>query len=416
MTTAAFFTFFLAAAAGAPVFSIIAALTFFLFLTSGIDISAPIVEFMRLQSMPSLISIPLFTFSGYVLAASKAPMRMLSLSRALFGSFTGGIAASCLTAAALFTAFTGASGITIIALGGLIYPILKAQKYDDNFSLGLVASTGSLGLLFPPSLPIILYAIVGKLDLSLLFKKALIPGILLMAILYIYSWFKSKKADIKPTKINAEEIYISSKDALWEIPLPFIIIFGIYGGYFTASEAASVMAFYVIIVECFIKKEISFFKDLPDIALKSLELVGAIFAVLGTALGFTSYIIDAQIPDKIFSLIHYYIPGKFLFLIFLNIFILLINMIEIFSAIVIIVPIIVPVALNYGIDPLHLGIIFLVNLELGYMTPPLGINLFLASGRFKKNLTEIYKAVMPFWIITACVLILITYFPYLLGI
>lgn len=416
MSLAAAILFVLAALSGAPVFSLIAALTFFLFYLAGIDVSAPIVEFMRLQSMPSLISIPLFTFAGYVLASSRAPQRMLNLAKALFGFLSGGVAIASLTAAALFTAFTGASGVTIIALGGLIYPILKAQNYDENFSLGLVTSTGSLGLLFPPSLPIILYAIVGKLDLGLLFKKALIPGILLMAALYIFSWSKARKLGLAGEKLQKKAVISAIKDAAWEIPLPFLIILGIYGGFFTASEASSVMAFYVVVVECFIRKDLNFFSELPDAAMKSLELVGAIFAVLGTALGFTSYVIDAQLPEKLFSIIHYYIPGKTLFLLFLNFFILMINMIEIFSAIVIVVPIIVPVAINYGIDPVHLGIIFLVNLELGYMTPPLGINLFLASGRFKKPLGEIYRCVLPFWLITAAALALITYFPSLLGI
>ncbi len=401
---------------GAPIFAVIAIATFFLFYISGIDFSAPIIELMRLQSMPSLISIPLFTFAGYLLAASKAPERMLNLSRAMFGFISGGVAIASLTAAALFTAFTGASGVTIIALGGLIYPILKAQKYDESFSLGLVTSTGSLGLLFPPSLPIILYAIVGKLDLNILFKKAIIPGLILMAAFYIFAWLKALKTGINTQEIRKEKIFSAIVDSAWELPLPFLIVGGIYGGYFTASEAASIMAFYVVIVECFIKKEVDVYKDLPSISLKSLELVGAIFAVLGAALGFTSYLIDEQIPEKLFSIIHNFIPGKLFFLLFLNFFILMINMIEIFSAIVIVVPLIVPVAVNYGIDPIHLGIIFLVNLELGYMTPPLGINLFLSSGRFKKPLGEIYKSILPFWLITSAVLILITYFPNLIGI
>lgn len=416
MKTAVIAIFLAAIYSGAPIFAVIALVTFALFYLAGIDFSAPIVEFMRLQSMPSLISIPLFTFSGYVLASSKAPSRMLAIAKALFGFISGGIAIASLTAAAAFTAFTGASGVTIVALGGLIYPILKSQNYDENFSLGLVSSTGSLGLLFPPSLPIILYAIVGKLDMSILFRKALVPGLILLIAFYFYSWLTAFKLKIPSEKSSLQDFFSSLKDAAFEIPLPFIIVFGIYAGYFTASEAASIMAFYVTVVECFVKKEISFLKQMPEIAIKSLELVGAIFAVLGTALGFTSYIIDAQLPERIFSTLYVFIPNKTVFLIFLNIFILLINMVEIFSAIIIIVPIIVPVAINYGIDPLHLGIIFLVNLELGYMTPPLGINLFLSSARFKKPLVDIYKSVIPFWLITAAVLVLITYFPKLIGV
>jgi tripartite ATP-independent transporter DctM subunit len=366
---------------------------------------------MRIQSLPSLITIPLFTFSGYVLASSKAPERLLDFSKAIFGTMRGGIAIASLIAAAMFTAFTGASGVTIIALGGLIYPILRNNGYSEQFSLGLVTTTGSLGLLFPPSLPIILYSIVGKLDLNMLFKAALVPGILLIAALSFYSFYTAKKLNIKTEKIDLSNIKDSFKKIIWEFPLPFIIIGGIYKGLFTASEAASIMAFYVLIVEVFILREIDFFKDIPQITIKSMTLVGSIFILLGSALGFTSYIIDAQIPEKLFNLLHAYIQSKIVFLLVLNIFILLINMIEIFSAIIIVVPIIVPVAVNYGIDPIHLGIIFLLNLELGYMTPPLGLNLFLSSMRFNKPLNHIYKTVMVYWLIVFTTLILITYFP-----
>ena len=399
-----------------PVFSLISALTFFLFYKDNIDISAAIIELMRLSSLPSLIAIPLFIFSGYILAYSKAPQRMFNLANSLLGSITGGIAIASLAAAAIFTAFTGASGITIIALGGLIYPILIKQGYSEKFSLGLVTTTGSLGLLFPPSLPIILYAIVGKLDLNLLFKSAFPPGIILLIILSIYSFYSAKKLKIQKKKFDISKLKESIKATIWEIPLPFIIIGGIYKGIFTASEAASIMAFYVIIVEIFIYKDLNLFKDVPEILIKSMMLVGAIFMVLGTALGFTNYIIDAQLPDKLFNWLNSFISSKTVFLLILNIFLLLINMIEIFSAIIIVVPIIVPVAINYGIDPYHLGIIFLLNLELGYMTPPLGLNLFLSSMRFEKPLTQIYKNVWIYWLIVFSTLILITYFPKLIFI
>jgi len=397
-----------------PVFSLISALTFFLFYKDNIDISAAIIELMRLSSLPSLIAIPLFIFSGYILAYSKAPKRIFNLANSLFGFIAGGIAIASLMAAAIFTAFTGASGITIIALGGLIYPILIKQGYTEKFSLGLITTTGSLGLLFPPSLPIILYAIVGKLDLNLLFKSALLPAIFLIIILSFYSFYSAKKFKIQKEKFDILKLKESIKATIWEIPLPFIIIGGIYKGIFTASEAASIMAFYVIIVEVFIYKDLNFFKDIPKILIKSMMLVGAIFMVLGTALGFTNYIIDAQLPDKLFNWLNSYISNKTLFLLILNIFLLLINMIEIFSAIIIVVPIIVPVAINYGIDPYHLGIIFLLNLELGYMTPPLGLNLFLSSMRFEKPLTQIYKNVWIYWLIVFSTLILITYFPTLI--
>lgn len=396
---------------GTPVFSLIGALAVYLFHASEIDSSAVIVEMMRLASLPSLIAVPLFTFSGYVLAESKAPRRLLNLAESLFGFLPGGLAVVCLAAAALFTAFTGASGVTIIALGGLLYPMLIKQGYPEKFVLGLLTTTGSLGLLFPPSLPIILYGLVAKISISDLFRAGILPGILLIAVLSIYAVYISKKSNISKTVFSAGNIKSSIMEAKWEIPLPFVIIGGIYNGFFTAGEAASIMAFYVLIVEAFIYKDLDIFRDIPQIAVKSMLLVGAIFAVLGTALGFTNYLIDAQIPNRIFAWLHSFVDSKIIFLLILNAFLLVINMIEIFSAIIIVVPLIVPVAAQYGIDPVHLGIIFLLNLEIGYMTIPLGLNLFLSSSRFEKRLTEVYSAVIVFWLILLVMLGLVTYFP-----
>jgi tripartite ATP-independent transporter DctM subunit len=396
---------------GAPVFALIGAGSIYLFAGAQIDSSAVIVEMLRLASLPALIAIPLFTFSGYVLAESKAPQRLLALAEALFGAMPGGLAIVALFSTALFTAFTGASGVTIIALGGLLYPMLSKQGYPEKFTLGLLTTTGSLGLLFPPSLPIILYGLVAKIDINSLFKAGLLPGALLLVVLSVYAFFTAKKAGIKPTPFSFAELKKAVRGAAWEIPLPFVIIGGIYAGMFTASEAASVMSFYVLITEVFIYRDLDLLKDIPRVAVKSMLLVGAIFMVLGTALGFTNYLIDAQIPSRIFTLLHTFVASRVLFLILLNAFLLVINMIEIFSAIIIVVPIIVPVAAQYGIDPVHLGIIFLLNLEIGYMTPPLGLNLFLASSRFNRKLPELYGATLRFWLIMLGVLALVTYLP-----
>jgi tripartite ATP-independent transporter DctM subunit len=396
---------------GAPVFTLIGAGSVYLFAGAQIDSSAVIVEMLRLASLPALIAIPLFTFSGYMLAESKAPQRMLALAEALFGTLPGGLAIVALFTTALFTAFTGASGVTIIALGGLLYPMLSKQGYPEKFTLGLLTTTGSLGLLFPPSLPIILYGIVAKIDIDKLFKAGLLPGALLLAVLSVYAFFTARKAGVKRIPFSAAALKRSARDIAWELPLPFVIIGGIYAGLFTASEAASVMAFYVLITEVFIYKDLDLFRDIPRVAVKSMLLVGAIFMVLGTALGFTNYIIDAQIPDRIFAWLHAFVSSKVLFLILLNCFLLVINMIEIFSAIIIVVPIIVPVAAQYGIDPVHLGVIFLLNLEIGYMTPPLGLNLFLSSSRFDKKLPQLYGATLPFWLILLTVLAFVTYLP-----
>ncbi len=396
---------------GSPVFTLIGGGAILLFAGAGIDSSAVIVEMLRLASLPALIAIPLFTFSGYILAESKAPQRMLALAEALFGTLPGGLAIVALFTTALFTAFTGASGVTIIALGGLLYPMLTKQGYPEKFTLGLLTTTGSLGLLFPPSLPIILYAIVAKIDIDRLFRAGLLPGALLLVALSIYAYFVARKTGVKSIPFSKTALKKAVRDIAWELPLPFLIIGGIYMGLFTAGEAASVMAFYVIITEVFIYKDLDLFRDIPRVAVKSMLLVGAIFMVLGTALGFTNYLIDAQIPDKIFAWLHAYVSSKVVFLILLNAFLLVINMIEIFSAILIVVPIIVPVASQYGIDPVHLGIIFLLNLEIGYMLPPLGLNLFLASSRFHRKLPTLYRSIGPFLLILLAMLALVTYVP-----
>lgn len=393
-----------------PVFSVITILTAYLYSTEGISITSMVVEFLRLSSMPSLIAIPLFSFAGFIIASSKAPDRLLNLFSALFGWMRGGVVLGAIISASIFTAFSGASGITIIALGGLLLPMLLKYGYRENFSLGIISTTGSLGLLLPPSLPVILYSIVAKIDLNLLFKKSFIYALIIIFFFYIYSFVISKKYDIKPEKFNLKALKDALYQARWEIPLPFIVIGGIYLGLITASEAASITCFYAFIAECLINREIKL-KEIGDIIIKTMILVGAIFIVLATALAFTNYIVDIQLPEKIFEFLSVYISNKYLFLIILNIAILLINMIEIFSAIIIVVPIMVPISISYGIDPLHLAIIFLVNLELGYMTPPFGINLFLSSLRFEKPLTQIYRSVIPSWIILFIILLIVTYFP-----
>ncbi|MEF3280940.1 MAG: TRAP transporter large permease [Elusimicrobiota bacterium] len=395
---------------GVPVFAVIILLTFYLYHTNDISITSSVVEFLRLGNMPSLIAIPLFSFGGFLLANSKAPDRLLNLFSSLFGWMRGGVVLGSIITASIFTAFSGASGITIIAIGGLLLPMLLKYGYKEKFSLGIVSTTGSLGLLFPPSLPIILYSIVGKIDINILFKKSFIYGIIIIVALCIYAFIISKKENIPTQKFDFSKLKLAIKQAGWEIPLPFIVIGGIYSGLITASESASITAFYVLIVECFIKKEIKI-NEIGDIIIKTMLLVGAIFIVLATALAFTNYIVDMELPAMIFNFISQYVKNKFLFLVILNILILAINMIEIFSAIIIVVPIIVPIALNYGVDPIHLAIIFLINLELGYMTPPFGINLLLSSMRFQKPLTQIYKSVIPVWLVILFVLLMVTYFP-----
>lgn len=411
MTTALALAGFAALAlSGTPVFALMGALALWLFHGAGIQSSAVIIELSRLSSLPSLIAVPLFTFAGYLLAESKAPQRLVALTESLVGWLPGGVAIAGLCACALFTAFTGASGVTIIALGGLIFPLLRRQGYPEGFALGLITTTGSLGLLFPPSLPIILYALVGKISIDKLFAAAAVPGLLIILALSVYAFVVARREKVRPIPFSWKALRLAARAAAWEIPLPLVVIGGIYGGFFTASEAAAVMAFYVMIAEVLIYKDVPW-RKLPEVARESMILVGAILIVLGCALGLTSYMIDADIPGRLFAFLHEHVKSPWGFLALLNVFLLVVNMVELFSAIVIVVPIIAPVAAQYGIDPVHLGALFLLNLEIGYMTPPLGLNLFLSSRRFNKALPVLYRAVFPFWILLVGALMVVTYCP-----
>ena len=397
--------------AGTPLFAIVAAIGLLAFHAAGIDTAALIIELNRLADFPALIAIPLFTFAGQVLAESKAPQRLMNLVQAIFGWLPGGMAVVAICTTAVFTAFTGASGVTIIALGGLLYPSLLRQGYPENFSLGLMTTSGSLGLLFPPSLPIILYALVAKVSLDTLFLAGLLPGILLVVVLSAYSIRVGIHSKVERIPFALTDVWKALKDAAWELPLPILVIGGIYGGVFTAAEAAAVTAFYALIVEVFIRRDLKLFGDIGRIVRESMMLVGAILIMLGAALGLTNYLIDQEIPNALFNLISQYVDNKIVFLLILNAILLGINMFEVFSAIIIIVPIIIPIAMKYDVNPIHLGIMFLMNLEIGYMIPPLALNLFLASSTFKKPLPKIYRAVFPFLLLLLAVLLLITYVP-----
>ncbi len=397
---------------GAPLFTIIGSFSILGFSNLEIPFAVIIVELYRLASQPVLLAIPLFTFSGYLLAESKAPNRLVALTQSLIGWLPGGLAIVVLMTCAVFTALTGGSGITIVALGGLLYPILLSEKYQEKFALGLITTSGSLGLLFPPSLPLILYGIVSEVSIDKLFIAGLLPGTLLIVALSIYSIRQGLSEHVEKKPFKFSEFIKSSKAAKWELPLPVIIIGGIYNGWFTATEAAAISAFYVFIVEVWIYKDLSLTKDIPKIMVESVVLVGAIIMILASAMGLTSYLIDQEVPQKLFELISTFISNKYLFLIILNIFLLIVGMMmDIFSAIIVVVPLIIPVAKLYGIDPIHLGIIFLTNLEIGYLTPPVGLNLFISSFRFKKSIVDITIATVPFIITLLISLMIITYVP-----
>ncbi|MGD2036262.1 MAG: TRAP transporter large permease subunit [Desulfobacterales bacterium] len=398
---------------GVPVFIVICGLALYLFFSSGIDLSAIIIEMHRMATTPVLVAIPLFTFAGYLLSESGAPKRLIRLSNAVLGRLPGGLAAIALISCAIFTALTGATGLTIIALGGILLPAMTRGKYPEVFSLGLLTTSGTLGLLFPPSLPLIIYAIVAKVRIDHLFIAGIIPGILLVVLLSVFSISQAVQKDIPKTPFKISEAWGAIKAAGWELPLPLVVLGGIYSGMFAVSEAAAITAVYVLIVEVIIYRDIGW-KDLPEIMKKSMILVGAVLIILGAAMGLTNYLIDAQIPMQMLEFFKLHIESKILFLIVLNLFLLAVGCtMGIFSALVVVVPLLSPIAQAYGIDPIHLGIIFLANLEIGASIPPLGINLFIASIRFERPVLRLYVASLPFIAILLFGLALITYIPWM---
>lgn len=405
------------AALGAPLFALIAAIAYLALRAAEVESTVLAVEFYRLAEMPVLIAIPLFTLAGYLLSESRAPQRLVRLTEALLGWMHGGLAIVAVLACAVFTAFTGASGVTIVAIGALLYPALKHARYPERFSLGLITTSGSLGLLFAPSVPLILYGIVAQqlgtdppVNIDDLFLAGILPGLLMLGVLSIYGMTQAppKQHDLS---WDAREALSALWDARWELPLPVFVLGGVYGGFFAASEAAAVTALYVLVVTVVIRREIRP-AELPRLLREATMLVGAILMILGVALGLTYVLIDAGVPERLFQWISAHIDDKWTFLLLLNMFLIVLGMLlDVFSAIVIMVPILVPVALSYGIHPVHLGIIFLANMQIGYFTPPVGMNLFIASYRFNTPVTTLTRASVPFFLILMACVLLITYWP-----
>lgn len=403
---------------GMPLFAVILSLALVGFYSSGIDLSVIGIEIFRLTSTPLLLALPLFTLAGYLLSHGNTSKRLVRLSRALLGWMPGELVIISLFACAFFTAFTGATGITIVAMGALLYPALKRDGYPKKFSLGLVTTSGSLGLLLPPSLPLIIYAvIVQQLDLEKsvtikeLFLAGIYPSLLMISVIVMWSAWSNRNVVKPKIPFDLREAIDALREAIWGLPLPVIVLGGIYGGIFAVSEAAAITALYILFVQVFIHKEIKL-SDLPEIAKESMLVVGGILLILGVSLALTNYLIDAEIPSTLFKWVKQHIHSPITFLLFLNIFLLLLGAIlDIFSALIIMIPLIVPLAIGYGIDPVHLGIIFLANMQLGYFTPPVGMNLFIASFRFNRPITDIYKATIPFFVVLFIAVLIITYVP-----
>ena len=414
MTTLLIFIFFIALLLiGVPIFVIISGLALYLLFSSQIDISALIIEMHRMATTPVLVAIPLFTFAGYLLSASGAPQRLIRLSNAFLGWLPGGLSVIALLTCAVFTTLTGATGLTIIALGGILLPAMMRGRYPEKFSLGLLTTSGTLGLLFPPSLPLIIYAIVAKVRIDHLFIAGLLPGLLLVLLLSAFCVYKSIRTDVPKTRFQFKELSGAARQILWELPLPFVVLGGIYSGYFAVSEAAALTAVYVLLAEVVIYRDVRI-RQLPEIMKKSMILVGGILIILGAAMGLTNYLVDAEIPMRLLDFLKANIESRVAFLVVLNIFLLAVGCtMGIFSALVVVVPLLAPIAEAYGIDPIHLGIIFLANLEIGASIPPLGINLFIASMRFEKPILRLYLASLPFIAILLLALAIITYVPWM---
>jgi C4-dicarboxylate transporter, DctM subunit len=401
----------LLAVLGAPLFAVIAASALSGFHGQEVDLQVVAIEIYRITDTPILIAIPLFTFAGYLMGESGTPKRLVRLSRALFGWMPGGLPVVALLACAVFTSLTGASGVTIIALGGLLYPALKEDGYNDNFNLGLLTTSGSLGLLFAPAIPLILYGIIAEVSIDHMFRAGILPGLFMIFLLSAYSVQRAVALKIPLRKFEWKEAWGAIRETIWEIPLPFVILGGIYAGYFAISEAAAVTAAYVLFVEMVIYRETPW-RKLPDIMRDSMILVGAILIILSVSYASTNYMIDAEIPFKLLEFTRQHITSPLSFLIVLNIFLLALGcMLDIFSAIVIVLPLLLPMADEFGIDRVHLGIIFLANMQIGYCTPPVGMNLFIASYRFNKPVVRLYFATIPFLILLLLTVAVITYWP-----
>lgn len=401
-----------------PLFISIAGLAMVCLLSSELDptvLQVILIEMNRLATMPVLVALPMFTLVGCILTESGTPRRMMNFLDAAAGWLPGGSAMAALGACAFFTALTGASGVTIVAMGAVLYPILLRQQYSEKFSLGLLTTGGSLGLLFPPSLPIILYGVVAQVDIARLFHAALVPGLLLLGVLAAYAFFQGGRLpglEVRRSGFSWRQLSRTFAAGIWDWVMIALILAGVYGGFVTIAEVSALVLAYVIVVECFILKEIHWRRQLPGIMVESAMLAGAIIIILGMALGLTSYLVDVRIPNRVLGLLTGLTHNKYLFLAGLNLFLIVVGCImDIFSAIVIIVPIIVPVAKSYGIDLYHLAVIFLVNLEIGYSTPPVGMNLFIAGLKFNQPVTTLYRASIPFLLLLMICLVLVTYLP-----
>lgn len=405
---------FLGGVAGAPIYALLGGAAAIMFLSEGVPGSAILIQTYQLSTKPTLASIPLFTLVGVLLAEGGAPHRLLRVFRSLFGWFPGGTAVVCAMLCAFFTVFTGGSGVTILALGGLLYPALVKDGYGEKFSLGLLTASGSLGLLLPPALPLILYGIVAQSPIEDLFIGGILPGILLIGMTSAWGIRAAIVAKVHRPAFAFSEAGAALWDAKWELALPVVIVGSLFSGFATTVEAAAIGALYTFITQVVVHRDLQIGRDIGRVAAECSSTVGGVLLILGVAVGLTSWMIDADVPGRLLELTQQYIESKWAFLLALNGFLLVVGcMMDIFSATFVVAPLLVPLGLAYGVHPVHMGIIFIANLELGYLTPPVGLNLFLSSYRFRKPLLEVAAATFPMLLVLAFGVLVITYVPWL---
>lgn len=402
----------IATALGSPVFAVLGGAALVLFWADWEPIASIPIDYYSLVTNPSLPTIPLFTLAGYFLAEGGASRRLVEVFTAWFGPVRGGPAIVCVLACAFFTSFTGASGVTILALGGLLMPVLVSAGYTERSSLGLLTGSGALGLLFPPCLPLVLYAIIAGVPIGDMFLAAIIPGLILLTLTGMLGVWLGRRGGAERPRFDLRRGLRALWLAKWELLLPVVTLVALFGGWASPVEAAAITAIYAFISQTIINRDLRIFSDTPRVAVECSLVVGGVMLILCVAQGFTNYLIIAQVPDHAVEWVTGSVSSTLVFLLLVNLFLLIVGCImDIFSAIVVVVPLLLPIGMAFGVDPLHLGVIFLANLELGYLTPPVGMNLFLSSYRFNKPIAEVCISILPILVVQVVGVLLITYVP-----
>ena len=405
--------FFAATVCGMPLFGLLGGLAAFLFMAQGDDPANSLISSYGQLVSEGVRTVPLFTLAGFLLSAGRASDRLLRLFRAFFGWVPGGTAVVTTALCAFFTTFTGGSGVTILALGGLLMPALLKDGYRERFTLGLLTAAGSLGLLFAPALPLILYAVVAQVSMMQLFVGGLLPGLVMLVLLSSLGVREGLVSATKRVRFSWREAGAAVWEAKWEILMPFVIVATLMVGA-SITQSAALAALYALVTQRFITRDLASFGAVRDVLRDSLSIIGGVLIIMAVAVGLTSYLQSASVPDMLFEWVRAHINSPFVFLLALNGFLIVVGaLMDIFAAIFVVVPLIIPIAREYGIDPIHLGIIFIANLELGYLTPPVGENLFMASYRFNTPVLQVARAMAPMWLVIAIGVLLITYWPWL---